>query len=98
MVTGELASPLYKSEFSPISALFIMYGHRRAMAAGNLFMAHRCGFTLQVLADSLQSYGFPLTAGIARTEAVDLWAIASKAALSDADMRALAVLHLPSRG
>jgi hypothetical protein len=68
------------------------------MAAGNLFMAHRCGFTLQVLADTLQACGFPRTAGIARPEAFDLWVVASKAALSDDDIRALAVLHLPRRG
>jgi SAM-dependent methyltransferase len=81
---GELASPLYESDAGPIAALDIMYGHRSAMAAGNLFMAHRCGF--------------PRTAGIARPEAFDLWAVASKAALNDDDIRALAVLHLPRRG
>lgn len=94
---GELASPLYESAAGPISALDMMYGHRGAMAAGNLFMAHRCGFTLQVLADTLQACGFPRTAGIARPEAFDLWMVASKAALSDADLRALAVQHLPRR-
>ena len=95
---GELASPLYESDAGPISALDMMYGHRGAMSAGNLFMAHRCGFTLQVLADTLQACGFPRTAGIARPEAFDLWVVASKAALSDVEIRALAVLHLPRRG
>jgi hypothetical protein len=51
-----------------------------------------------VLADTLQACGFARTAGIARTEAFDLWVVASKAALSDAELRALAVLHLPRRG
>ena len=95
---GELASTLYVSAAGPISALDMMYGHRAAMAAGNLFMAHRCGFTLQVLADTLQACGFARTAGIARPEAFDLWVVASKAALSAAEIRALAVLHLPRRG
>jgi hypothetical protein len=36
--------------------------------------------------------------GFARPEAFDLWAVDSKAALSDADIRALAVLHLPRKG
>ena len=94
---GELASPLYESKSGPIAALDVIYGHRGAMGAGNLFMAHRCGFTLQVLADTLQACGFPRTAGIARPEAFDLWMVASKEALSDADMRALAVRHLPRR-
>ena len=95
---GELASPLYVSEAGPISALDMMYGHRGAMAAGNLFMAHRCGFTLQVLADTLQACAIARPAGIARPEAFDLWTVASKAALSDAQLRALAVLHLAKRG
>jgi hypothetical protein len=51
-----------------------------------------------VLADTLQACGFARTAGIARTEAFDLWVVASKAALSDAESRALSVLHLPRRG
>ena len=92
---GELASPLYLSESGPISALDMIYGHRGAMATGNLFMAHRCGFTLQVLADTLQACGFARSAGTARSETFDLWMVASKAALSDDDIRALAVLHLP---
>ena len=95
---GELATPLYVSEAGPISALDMMYGHRGAMAAGNLFMAHRCGFTLQVLADTLQACAIARPAGIARPEAFDLWTVASKAALSDAQLRALAVLHLAKRG
>ena len=84
---GELASTLYVSAAGPISALDMMYGHRAAMAAGNLFMA-----------DTLLACGFARTAGIARPEAFDLWVVASKAALSDVEIRALAVLHLPRRG
>jgi hypothetical protein len=59
---------------------------------------HRCGFTLLVLADTLQACGFARTAGIARPAAFDLGVVASKAALSDAELRALAVLHLSRRG
>ena len=92
---GALASPLYDSSAGPISALDILYGHRDAMAAGNLFMAHRCGFTLQVLADTLQACGFPRTVGVARPAAFDLWMLASKQALADDVLRALAQKHLP---
>ncbi len=92
---GALASPLYESSAGPITALDILYGHRDAMAAGNLFMAHRCGFTLQVLADTLQACGFPRTVGVARPAAFDLWMLASKQALADDVLRALAQKHLP---
>jgi SAM-dependent methyltransferase len=93
---GELASPLYESDSGPISALDILYGHRGAMGAGNLYMAHRCGFTLDVLANTLQACGFARSVGLARPAVFDLWMLASKTALSDEAMRALASNHLPS--
>jgi hypothetical protein len=94
VANGELASTLYESPAGPIAAIDIMYGLRSAMAGGNLFMAHRCGFTLQLLADTLQSCGFPSTAGLARPEAFDLWVVASKVAMSDDEIKALAVKYL----
>ncbi len=92
---GELASPLYISAAGPISALDILYGHRDAMAAGNLFMAHRCGFTLRLLADTLQACGFPRSVGLARSANFDLWMLASKQELADDALRGLARKHLP---
>jgi len=92
---GELASPLYESSAGPISALDIMYGLRSAMAAGNLYMAHRCGFTLRVLADTLQACGFQRTAGVARPAAFELWMLATKNNVSDEAVRLLAQKHLP---
>jgi SAM-dependent methyltransferase len=94
---GELASPLYVSPAGPISALDILYGHRGAMGAGNLYMAHRCGFTLDVLANTLQSCGFARSIGVARPENFDLWMLASKASLDDATLQTLASQHLPPR-
>jgi SAM-dependent methyltransferase len=94
---GELASPLYNSDAGPIAALDVLYGHREAMAAGNLFMAHRCGFTLEVLANTLQACGFARTVGLARPAAFDLWMLASKHVLSDDAIRDLARQHLPPR-
>ena len=94
---GELASPLYNSDAGPIAALDVLYGHREAMAAGNLFMAHRCGFTLEVLANTLQACGFARTVGLVRPAAFDLWMLASKQVLSDDAIRDLARQHLPPR-
>lgn len=94
VANGALASPLYESPAGPIAALDILYGHRGAMAAGNLYMAHRCGFTLKVLADTLQACGFARSVGIARPAQFDLWMLASKQALSDEAMQTLARTHL----
>ena len=92
---GDLASPLYTSGAGPIAAIDILYGLRSAMAAGNLYMAHRCGFTLDVLANTLQACGFARCVGQVRPEQFDLWMLASKASLDDASLHQLAQRHLP---
>ena len=47
------------------------------MEAGNLYMAHRCGFTKKVLASTLSSAGFD-TGVKARPVHFDLWAVGLK--------------------
>ncbi len=66
-----------------------------AVARGNLFMAHRCGFTQKVLTGTLKAAGFKVMASIARPAAFDLWALASKSARSEEEMRKLAAVHFP---
>jgi hypothetical protein len=68
------------------------------MAEGNLYMAHRCGFTRKVLHATLQAAGFASVATLARGRApfFDLWALASKGVRSDEDMRQLTALHFPA--
>lgn len=90
-----LAEPAYVSPAGPIAPLDILYGHRPAMARGNLYMAHRCGFTRKVLESTLQAAGFARVATKARPKSFDLWAVASKADLSDASLRELALEHFP---
>ncbi len=51
----KLLEPAYTSPAGPITPLDILYGHRPPMAAGNLYMAHRCGFTEKVLTGTLRS-------------------------------------------
>lgn len=74
-----------------------VYGHRPAMARGNVHMAHRCGFTQKVLSGTLQASGFASVATMARGRApfFDLWALASKCECPQAQMRKLAGLHFP---
>lgn len=90
-----LAEPAYVSPAGPIAPLDILYGHRPAMARGNLYMAHRCGFTRKVLESTLQAAGFARVATKVRAQSFDLWAVASKAELDDASLRALAEAHFP---
>lgn len=93
----KLTEAAYTSPAGPIAPLDILYGHRPAMAAGNLYMAHRCGFTRKVLQGTLQAAGFKSVATLARGRApfFDLFALASKSARSEEEMRKLASLHFP---
>lgn len=95
---NKLTEAAYTSPAGPIAPLDILYGHRPAMARGNLYMAHRCGFTRQVLQATLKAAGFASVATMARGHApfFDLFALASKSARSEAEMRQLAALHFPA--
>jgi ubiquinone/menaquinone biosynthesis C-methylase UbiE len=90
-----LTEPAYTAPAGPIAPLDILYGHRPAMARGNLFMAHRCGFTQRVLIAVLQQSGFATVAAMARPAQFDLWALASKSPRTREEMHSLAALHFP---
>jgi hypothetical protein len=96
----KLTEPAYHAPAGPISPLDILYGHRPQMAAGNLFMAHRCGFTQRALDGTLRHNGFATVASMRRpaTPFFDLWALASKAVRGDEEIRALAATHFPTFG
>jgi ubiquinone/menaquinone biosynthesis C-methylase UbiE len=92
----KLTEPAYTSPAGPIAPLDILYGHRPPMARGNLYMAHRCGFTQKVLVGTLQAAGFATVASVRRGHpCYDLYAVATKTALDETDLRALAVAHFP---
>lgn len=92
----KLLDPAYTSPAGPIAPLDILYGHRPPMARGNLYMAHRCGFTLKVLQGTLQGAGFKGTAGRRRMHpAYDLWVVATKGEMKDDALRQLAADHFP---
>ena len=90
----KLLEPAYSSPAGPIAPLDILYGLRSSMAQGNVYMAHRCGFTQKVLRGTLQALGFKSVATMARGYPYfDLWAIACKEALSDEALTAQAQIH-----
>lgn len=93
----KLTETAYQSPGGPIAPIDILFGHRASMQRGNLYMAHHVGFTRKVLHGTLQACGFQSVASLARgyQPFFDLWALASKSARSEADMRALAAQHFP---
>lgn len=92
----KLTEPAYTSPAGPIAPLDILYGHRPPMARGNLYMAHRCGFTQRVLDGTLRAAGFVTVATMARgAPYFDLWAAASVSTRTEEAMRSLASEHFP---
>ena len=93
----KLLDPAYQSPAGPIAPLDILYGFRASMARGNLYMAHRCGFTQKVLHGTLAAAGFKSVATAARGFApfFDLWALASKNERSDEELKSIASQHFP---
>lgn len=83
---GRLLDPLYVSPVGPIAALDVIYGFRPSTRTGNHYMAHRCGFTLDVLLQTLRECGFKAAAGFRRAERFALWTVARKDAISDSEI------------
>ena len=87
----KLTEPAYTSPAGPIAPIDILYGHRIAMTAGNLYMAHRSGFTEKVLCGTLKASGFKSIASMRRDAPYyDLWALATKSNLNEEETRTLA--------
>lgn len=93
----KLTESAYTSPAGPIAPLDILYGHRPPMAHGNLYMAHRCGFTQKVLTGTLQAAGFMMVAAKRRDHPYyDLWALATAQPMDEAELRVLASAHFPA--
>ncbi len=79
VVDDKLDAPAYLTvSGEPITPLDVLYGHRRVMAEGNLFMAHRFGFTQRTLMEAARSAGFKIGRSVQRSSQFDLWLLAFK--------------------
>jgi len=74
VVADKLEEAAYVSAAGPIAPLDILYGFRPSLAAGNLFMAHRTGFTATTLARAIIAAGFAHVR--VKRNGFDLWALA----------------------
>lgn len=91
----KLEDPAYMSSMGPIAPADILYGHRSSMANGNLFMAHRYGFTLKTLRTALFHAGFASSAGFRQMPGYALWAVATVQPSDGTRLQQLASAHLP---
>lgn len=95
VVKDKLLEPLYQSSIGPISPLDILYGHRDSIAQGNMFMAHKSGFTYSALRSFIHEAGFIKTVGGARQATLDLWLVAFKSDVTDEYATKQATIFLP---
>ena len=91
----KLTHPAYISPAGPITPLDMVFGLQKALARGDMHMAHRCGFTQSVLVASLKSSGFTAVASMRRPHLFDLWALASKSPMEAQQLSELATAHFP---
>ncbi len=77
ILDDRLLDQAYVSAGGPVHPIDILYGFRPAVAAGNLHMAHRGGFTASALEQSLLRAGFA-SVDVRRDGHWSLWAVASK--------------------
>ncbi|RYF47765.1 MAG: class I SAM-dependent methyltransferase [Comamonadaceae bacterium] len=93
----KLTHPAYQSPAGPIAPLDILYGHRPALAHGNLYMAHRTGFTMSSLMKEFSASGFGSCIGRRQPPpAYALWAVATREPTQETHLRRLAAEHFPS--
>jgi predicted O-linked N-acetylglucosamine transferase (SPINDLY family) len=71
----KLEETTYVSPAGPIAPIDILYGFRTAMANGNLFMAHKTGFTATTMENVLRKCGFESIV-VERFPPHALWALA----------------------
>lgn len=88
IAAGGCEEVAYVSPAGPITPLDMLYGHRPSIAAGNVHMMHRTGFTQARLKRVLGEAGFTRS-HVFRGRNMDLWGIAL---MRDADPRLLAGL------
>ena len=95
IATRGLGETAYVSGMGPITPIDMLFGHRESLRQGNLYMAHRTGFSSKTLLTALQEAGFGKIAVVSRPSQFLLWAIATKANCDDETITALARRHVP---
>lgn len=92
----QLLNTVYQSLAGPITPLDIVYGHSTSIMQGNLFMAHRCGFTKRTLNQVLLQSGFKSVNVIQRPYHFDLWAVVCKSHVPIDYLDQLSKFHFPA--
>jgi Methyltransferase domain len=69
-----LETVAYTAPAGPITGLDLLFGHSASIARGQIYMAHKCGFTCALLGQRLLDAGFHTV--FTKRERFNLWAVA----------------------
>jgi SAM-dependent methyltransferase len=94
VLEGGLLEPIYNSPIGPISPIDVLYGHRRSIARGNEYMAHKGGFTYSTLYKAFKEVGFQSMAGGRR--GYNLYLVAFKQRKPDDEIKKIVLQFIPN--
>jgi SAM-dependent methyltransferase len=92
---GRLMDVIFHRDYGPVTPFDMLYGDRAALAMGKMFMAHHGGFTAETVMAVLTEAGFATTLA-ARTDAMMLWAIATKSRVDEEELDWFRRNYLPN--
>lgn len=95
LAQDKLLAPLYNSPMGDVTPFDILYGHRSTTSDGNIFMAHKSGFTYSTLDSVFSEAGFEARVGGRRPDACSLFMVAFKQKKSNEELTSIATKFLP---
>ena len=95
LAQDKLLEPLYNSPMGDVTPFDILYGHRSTTSDGNIFMAHKSGFTYSTLDSVFSEAGFEARVGGRRPDACSLFMVAFKQKKSNEELTSIAKQFLP---
>lgn len=95
ILDNDLDTKIYDSEVGPIYPMDVIFGSTGHVSRGNMYMAHKCGFTFELLTKCLFNSKFKKVVGGARSNLFDIWAIGFKEQLPHDDENKLVNKFLP---
>ena len=96
LAQDKLLTPLYNSPMGDVTPFDILYGHRSTTSDGNIFMAHKSGFTYSTLDSVFSEAGFEARVGGRRPEGYDLYLVAFKKIKHENELKKIATPFLPN--
>lgn len=95
IIDGKLMDAIFDTPSGMIAPIDMIYGWRQAVANGQHYMAHKCGFTMESLIAQAKSAGFASVIGKKRGGKYDIWILASVRSRPTEELKALAARYIP---